>query len=308
MKNKIELKLELDNDIIEWFKKQPYKQQSTLSKKINQWLHIYKQTHQSKEKTNGSKLENPNKLLLQYLSESEKILDAHSQNIISFADNTTIRGNCREALIGYFLSKNMPQAIEFNTGEVFDSNGRKSGQCDIVLTLNTSPKLNLYDSSNLFPCETILGVIEVKSSLESNDVLSKVIEHCKKLKSLKRIGSNRETRLKLLGDIHLSTIPYIVFSYKTMEISTIKETMDFRCGVDTPDLFVSLDKGTSLFKRFNNGNLEYKKFDNSLLSLYIVLLGLVEDWSKNPHNYYFPLEEYIKDTSDLKKLFSDSKD
>jgi hypothetical protein len=59
-----------------------------------------------------------------------------------------------------------------------------SGQIDIILSPKTHPKLQISENIAIFPIESVIGAIEVKSVLttgnKGDDELSKCLESCKK--------------------------------------------------------------------------------------------------------------------------------
>ena len=104
------------------------------------------------------------KLLLEHLKNNKEALLTYS-DVISIAKHAVNLGTARESLIANFLKQNLPEYISYHTGEVFDSVDNRSGQIDIVLHPITAPKINLYNAINIFPSESVLAAIEIKSNL-----------------------------------------------------------------------------------------------------------------------------------------------
>jgi hypothetical protein len=90
------------------------------------------------------------------LCPSEHLL-LFSKSLIGQAKNTTNLGSAREALISNFLVQNLPSAIEYPSGELFDQKDRRSGQIDVILLPQSSPKLHLFAAITLGCCGLRLG-------------------------------------------------------------------------------------------------------------------------------------------------------
>jgi len=107
--------------------------------------------------------------MLIHFNQLQTILTEFSK-LIDNAEHPVNLGSAREALISNFLSTNLTELISFHTGEIFDTFDQYSGQLDIVLHPKSSPKLNLFGAINLFPLETVLAAIEVKSTLNTDNL------------------------------------------------------------------------------------------------------------------------------------------
>jgi hypothetical protein len=95
------------------------------------------------------------------------------------------RGLSREKALSAFLSAQLPKRFEVTTGEAIDAGERRSGQLDLVIyDRNLTAPLLSDDSGDLLPAESLLAVIEVKSTL-TNDEL-KTCAHAAKALSLLR--------------------------------------------------------------------------------------------------------------------------
>ena len=121
----------------------------------------------------------------------------------------------------------------------------------MIILPNTSPRFHQYGAVTLAAVETVLGVVDVKTNL-NKDELEKVLSHCKKVNHLKR---QRRLEIKFL-DItrNFTGVPYIVFSYGGMKYeTTIKhiKSLQKELGLDLvqmPDLIVVLKRDYALWK------------------------------------------------------------
>jgi hypothetical protein len=81
------------------------------------------------------------------------------------------RGALREEALRLFLSKHLPARFGVGSGQVVHPSNLMSRQCDIVIydRLNT-PRLMPDETHSLFPVESVLAVVEVKSRLNASEV------------------------------------------------------------------------------------------------------------------------------------------
>ena len=156
--------------------------------------------------------------LIEHLDINRNSLNEYGK-ITEIVKHKTVIGSTREAIISGFLSQNLPKFVEFYTGEVFDSNDNESGQIDIILNPITSPKLHLYSSINLFPAESVLAAIEIKSVLDMQK-LEEALNNCSKLKNLKVLRNKSQTSVEL-PIVDNQKIPYIIFCFKSSKKNTI---------------------------------------------------------------------------------------
>jgi hypothetical protein len=109
------------------------------------------------------------------------------------------RGNEREANLKLFLEAYLPKRFAIEKGEIVDSKGNVSRQCDLIIydAIN-SPVLLSGKDYRVFPAESVYAVVEVKSVLDGNQ-FQKASENICSVKRLHRENG------KIAG---------IVFAYK----------------------------------------------------------------------------------------------
>ncbi|MGC4052764.1 MAG: hypothetical protein QM757_25825 [Paludibaculum sp.] len=227
----------------------------------------------------------------------------------------------REALVSNFLTRNLPSAIEYPSGELFDAEDRRSGQIDIILLPQSSPKLHLFGAITLAPVDAVLGSVEVKSNLSTGGEdaeLTRVLKHCQKLKALKR-SADRSMIVEFLNHQgEFRTCPYILFAYKGARPETVLQQLDASRSdfhlESMPDLIVVLEPEYVLAKRSNWMNAGataesvYYRGDSAqpaLFYLYAFVLGLVEFWGANQALFTLPLSRYVEEQAALRDLFED---
>jgi uncharacterized protein DUF6602 len=81
------------------------------------------------------------------------------------------RGESREEGIALFLQSRLPSRFRVTSGEAVDAGGRRTGQLDIVIyDCNRTVPLLTEKSGDVLPAESLLAVVEVKSTLTQNEL------------------------------------------------------------------------------------------------------------------------------------------
>jgi hypothetical protein len=92
----------------------------------------------------------------------------------------------RENALKAFLDKYLPKKYALGTGHILDEAGNMSRQCDVVIyDAFNCPVLLAEEGYQLFPAESVFGVIEVKSVFDA-DSLSKGVDNIRSVKHLVR--------------------------------------------------------------------------------------------------------------------------
>jgi len=129
---------------------------------------------------------------LQMLSDFEHI---HSQ-----IKHLGERGSEREAGLRTFLGTYLPGRYAVSNGEIVDTDGQTSRQCDLVIyDPSNCPLLLAGKDYRVFPTEPVLAIIEIKSELDASELEDAVA----KIRSIKCLA--RKT----------GPIAGIVFAYKS---------------------------------------------------------------------------------------------
>lgn len=225
------------------------------------------------------------------------------------------KGSHLETEFKKFLSLRLPDKYAIGSGELLSSKGEVSKQCDVVIydTFN-SPKLFHSDEHSVFANETVFGVIELKSSLESND-LNLAIQNIISAKMV----SKREKQFygAIVGFTSNRSIEAIIKhiedDYKNNNRSNTKHY---------PDYVVVLDQGIIKTGCYN-GRCEYKKsnynaflhflnetlgFLNKIelkpldLGSYLSLPELINEKFVENHNYFISSSQDANGNRHLKKM------
>lgn len=132
-------------------------------------------------------------VIAQYLANQEALLKQLAKDA-GIAENAVLLGAAREYFIANCLKACLGGAFEFGTGVIVDalSRGAFNGkgravwpQNDIVLIEPRYPRIELAGRPTIFLAESVYATIEVKSTLNRQE-LKRVIEQAGKLKALQR--------------------------------------------------------------------------------------------------------------------------
>jgi hypothetical protein len=108
--------------------------------------------------------------LLQALRNSVNRLDASLKDSDLFRHSGD-KGEFRERILEDFLRPFLPPCYGLGSGAVFSADGGESSQIDVVIYDSVFSNVLFRDRSNsLFPCESVFGLIEVKSELTSAEL------------------------------------------------------------------------------------------------------------------------------------------
>lgn len=125
-----------------------------------------------------------NPRLSRHYEDLEQSLLAQGRAAGVLTSSTSI-GRARELIVNDFLRPHLPQRLSVVRGELIDSKGDSSGELDTMLRDNQSLAWGVGGES-LLPVEAAVGVIEVKSSLDG-DNLQDAIRKIARAKRLERL-------------------------------------------------------------------------------------------------------------------------
>lgn len=227
------------------------------------------------------------------------------------------KGDYREGTLrDFLLSGRLPKRFGVGSGEIIGPTRNVSKQSDLVIYDQLDGMSLIYeDDVQIFPIESVFGVIEVKSKL-SKEELIKSLENIKSVKSLTPNESVTKTTNSLMSMTYPRPKPFgIVFAYSlagnSLE-SLVKNLREWEQQNDKslwPNLIVVLGEGivyhcgegmrnTSLFsnedllKASSASYLAYRK--DTLFHFYSTLIDLCSNTSLGPVNlkrYFDPAEQ-----------------
>lgn len=108
--------------------------------------------------------------LLDYGSKIEQVLKYQAE-VSGILKHSGEVGSLRELFVREFLSRFLPRSIVVGHGEIVDGSGGRSKQQDVVLYRGNFPVIHTLGEASLFLAEGVLATIEVKSKLDSREVV-----------------------------------------------------------------------------------------------------------------------------------------
>ena len=168
------------------------------------------------------------------------------------------RGEYRERIVKEFLRPYLPECYGLGRGEVFSENGESSRQIDIVIYDEIFSSILMRDeNSQLFPCESVFGSIEVKTEL-TGETLKQGVENIMSLKKLEREASDMLDILPFRRINVDESLTYgtakrnhylgMIFAYKGLGFRTVVEYLeeqsnDLEKKMRLPDFVFNLEQG-----------------------------------------------------------------
>ncbi len=162
-------------------------------------------------------------------------------------------GTDREEVIRSFLRAYLPKRFEISTGFVFDANGTVSKQVDIIIAdLSVCAHFETAGGTRYYPCESVVAVGQVKSSLTSVKKFHDALENLESVKSLDRSARGRAFDIRFNEKIdqksnHLHQIfSFVLVTGRTISDAAIQgQFLDHIISREPhlwPNVFLALDR------------------------------------------------------------------
>lgn len=154
------------------------------------------------------------------------------------------RGSFREDAVKKYLENGkLPENFGITSGEVISQYSQSSKQIDLIIyNKNSSIIFETSQSTNIFPIESVLGIIEVKSKLSRK----KLLEGLENIKSLKQIYSPQLIQRNYGGVMKLgyyNTPPFgVIFAYSLEKnsLNSLEQNLREWCQKNPPDVWPNL--------------------------------------------------------------------
>jgi len=180
---------------------------------------------------------------LEMLRKSIKRIEADF-DFSAIIDHNCSKGTFREQILKNFLKPFLPGCYGVSGGQAFDNDGNISKQLDVVVYDSLFSYLAPYmDDFIYFPCESIFGNIEIKSSLNKQS-FNDAVENIASLKKLSRkaIDSYYVNPMKPLSinNVNWNIQAYseylgVIFAYESVSSSTVLQYINDGIGDGTMD-------------------------------------------------------------------------
>ena len=158
----------------------------------------------------------PSAVFKSVLDSAARQLNIASSEAAAF-QHTGIRGDERAAALANFLRQHLPSNIGVSKGEAIDFRDRKTGQLDILIyDADMCAPISSGSENVLVPAESLLAVVEVKTTLTQNDINACFVA-AKKVRAIRPfkqafVPAREEGRPAEDGNFRCL---YVVFSYDT---------------------------------------------------------------------------------------------
>ncbi len=150
-------------------------------------------------------------------------------------------GRYREAVLKNIISRFLPKNYSLGTGFVINENREITGQIDIIIYDSSSPVLFSEGDFVVVLANTVKGIIEVKSSINSTTNLKEIIKTCEENAKIIQVDFRAESQKMFNG----------IFCYD--------------CQISLPTIDEALKDWSSItdvnpFRKVNNISLGNEKF------------------------------------------------
>lgn len=179
-------------------------------------------------------------ILRAYCHSAIQVLDAQFAVSAAMTHGSSL-GMIREQAIRDFLENHLPTLVSVVSGQVFDADGTRSTQQDVVIVLKSVPRLPFASGIDLIYADGVVATVEVKSSL-SGPVLKSAGEGIKSVRSLvpKIMGT---TAIGVSHRWPSTRILSAVVAYGGSSLSTLATVVDAMTPETRPDLVLDLKQG-----------------------------------------------------------------
>jgi len=249
-----------------------------------------------------------NRIASKHFSTLREQLMRYAEHAGLLADHGDVRGLAREGFVKVFLQTNLPQMVDFTTGEIIDSQDNRSGQIDLIIQSAVSPRFHLFDGIEVALVDCVLGAIEVKStlttaSIDSPSHLKASLASSQQVKSLCRVQPLQAgtPKWKSDGPLFLEQSPYFVFAYSGPTKDTLLQKIEeygkhYRLPYDhfAPNVIVVLDRNYYIYRNDGflfppQGSEPYRQYEGEecLVGLFVYICQLIETWNSVSHHTQF---------------------
>lgn len=198
-------------------------------------------------------------VLRTYCENALKVLSAQFDTSSALTHGASL-GSIREQIIRDFLEHHLPSLVSVVSGQIFDSSDARSTQQDVILTLNSVPRLPFASGIDLVYADGVVAMVEVKSSL-SAPVLKHIGDGIRSVRALKR-SIWGATSFNVGHSWPAARILSAVVTYAGSSLEALKAVLATMEDSARPDLVLDLSKGLLIH---NHGLLCQKQGDDDYL-------------------------------------------
>jgi len=175
-------------------------------------------------------------ILYDYFRKSANVLLAEYERSKGQEASANIGYN-RELFCNQFLSRVLPPRLTVRRGEIWDSQGNRTGQLDVVILRDDTPSLT-FGEADTFLAEGVFGVIAVKSNLTTK----KLQEELTKLSRVKALTLSGGGAMITSGPV-LNRPLRCIFAYEGATWKTLHKELAKPENTAVTDLICILSRG-----------------------------------------------------------------
>jgi len=150
-------------------------------------------------------------------------------------------GRANELTVTDFLAALLPQNLAIGSGLILGTDGLQSRQCDLVVhEVHKHPKLFAQTAQFMFPADTVVMTVEVKTTLDADEVKS-IGKNTASVRSAKRAGGDAVRPLTAVFAFGSSATPFTTL--KWFRALPALEQPDLVCIVN-PGVIIGMEGGT----------------------------------------------------------------
>jgi hypothetical protein len=214
-----------------------------------------------------------------------------------------LKGRERESIrVGEFLSAYLPKRFGFANGEIVSVNDEVSSECDVIIYDEMTCPILKKGTSSIVPIEAANAVVEVKSHLDTGELL-KSAENIAAIKRMPKSAFYRQDSVikytfSMYGKKweHYPTLGF-VFAYTSIGLDTLaanldqfyqsvlpEHRIDYVCILDSGGLIhtLGLSGGMQLFAQ-SQTRIGYLTSENPLMPFLVILQNLLlQNWPTFP--------------------------
>jgi len=223
------------------------------------------------------------------------------EEITSQEGHPVLKGKMREIIVKNFLREYLPQRFGIGYGKVVSSNGDSSREQDIMIyDKDNCPIFYQTEDIQIVPSEEIYAVIQVKSKLDSNELINS-IDNIRSVKELPKTAYYEQSSVlkryvKLYGKTYeyFPTIGFL-FAFDSINLDTLAQKLieknnELKLDYDKRiDLIYVLKKGLIINMMADgkqmiclpdsNTRIAHSETEQGLLIFYLMLMHILsQSW------------------------------
>lgn len=209
------------------------------------------------------------------------------QETLRYVDHPLEKGLARERLLIEYLRRFLPERYGIDSGFVVDSRDKISKQIDIVIYDKIIPPVfELPGNLKYFPCECVVAVGEVKSTITDRETFANALEKLKSVQVLDKFSSRTNLEVAVHGahghfslkesQLDIVPIPHrtlgFIFTSQAMSLETMISCVKEYCAANPklywPNIIVDFGQYLISYLAEKAGRESLELFPDDAIGLY----------------------------------------